>query len=222
MKSVRKNKQKRRSIFGGTKKSKSLSLTKEFEIIEKKNEKHTNYIWMNAFNKILNEIKKKIEKTKFINKHSFTQFLKVYKPYLKIKKIVEKLKAAGNSTISVKMYTFEKNVIEGKFKKIEQQNKKKIVLDELKQKKPRVKSMLSRSSPKKKKRNSVDSKRKKRRSVSSRRKKRHSVSSKNMKREKLSSMKNSLSFPNFIIDKPTPVTPNISDFPMIVGKKTVL
>ena len=43
-----------------------------------------------------------------------------------------------------------------------------------------------------------------------------------MKREKLSSMKNSLSFPNFIIDKPTPVTPNISDFPMIVGKKTVL
>ena len=150
MKSVRKNKQKRRSIFGGTKKSKSLSLTKEFEIIEKKNEKHTNYIWMNAFNKILNEMKKKIEKTKFINKHSFTQFLKVYKPYLKIKKIVEKLKAAGNSTMSVKMYTFEKNVIEGKFKKIEQQNKKKIVLDELKQKKPRVKSMLSLGSPNKK------------------------------------------------------------------------
>ena len=91
--------------------------------------------------------------------------------------------------------------------------------------------MLSLDSPNKKKRNSGDSKRKKRRSVSSRRKKRNSVSSmikkrkngssKNMKREKLSSMKNSLSMPNFIIDKPTPETPKLSHYQFIVGKKTV-
>ena len=42
-----------------------------------------------------------------------------------------------------------------------------------------------------------------------------------MKREKLSSMKNSLSMPNFIIDKPTPVTPTLYDYQFLVGKKTV-
>ena len=203
MKSIRKNRRNKRSILGGTKKSKSKSksMTKEFKIIEKKKEKKAQYIWVNAFDKILNEIKRKIGKTKFINEHSFTQFLKVYKPYIKIKSVVEKLKAAGDSTMSVKMYTFEKNVIEAKFKEIEQQNKKKIVLDELRQKKPRARSVLS-TSPKKKKRKSAHSKK--------------------TKTKKSSILKSSMSMPNFENSKPTPETPKTADFPKLVFRKPVL
>ena len=173
-------------------------MTKEFKVIEKKKTKQTTHIWMESFNKILNEIKKKIGKTKFINEHSFTQFLKVYKPYIKIKSIVEKLKAAGDSTMSVKMYTFEKNVIDAKFKEIEQQNKKKIVLDELRQKKPRVRSVLS-TSPKKRKRKSARSK--------------------NTKTKKSSILKSSMSMPNFENNKPTPETPKTADLPKLVFKR---
>ena len=212
--------------------TKSKSMEKEFKIIEKKKTKQTTLIWMESFNKILNEIKKKIEKTKFINEHSYTQFLKVYKPYVKIKNIVEKLKAAGDSTMAVKMFAFERKHVIPKLKEIEQQDNKKKVLAELKKKKPRARSVLSksksgrkRSSPSKRRRSSANRKRssanRKRSSPSKRRRK--SVQSSPRKKTKRSSiLKSSMSLPNFDLSKPTPETPKTADFPKLVFRKPVL
>ncbi len=54
-----------RHVGGGGKKkktksaTKSKSMEKEFKVIEKKKTKQTTLIWMESFNKILDEIKKK-------------------------------------------------------------------------------------------------------------------------------------------------------------------
>ena len=212
-----------RHVGGGEKKkktksaTKSKSMEKEFKVIEKKKTKQTTLIWMESFNKILDEIKKKIEKTKFINEHSYTQFLKVYKPYVKIKNIVEKLKAAGDSTMAVKMFAFERKHVIPKLKEIEQQDNKKKVLAELKKKKPRAKSL----SPKSKKGSKRSSANRKRSSPSKRRRK--SVQSSPRKKTKRSSiLKSSMSLPNFDLSKPTPETPKTADFPKLVFRKPVL
>lgn len=197
MKTVRRYKKK----YGGTKKSKTISLKKELDIIKGKKTDQNKLLWMQSFNKILSKIKKSIKKKKFINEHSFNQFLKVNKEYNIVKNVVKKLKAEGDSTMAVKMYTFEKNVIDAKFKEIEQQNKKKIVLDELRQKKPRVRSVLS-TSPKKRNRKSARSK--------------------NTKTKKSSILKSSMSMPNFELSKPTPETPKTADLPKLVFRKPVL
>lgn len=209
--------------------TKSKSMEKEFKIIEKKKTKQTTLIWMESFNKILDEIKKKIEKTKFINEHSYTQFLKVYKPYVKIKNIVEKLKAAGDSTMAVKMFAFERKHVIPKLKEIEQQDNKKKVLAELKKKKPRAKSLSpkskkgskrirKRSSPSKRKRSSPS----KRRRSSAKRKRSSAPSSPRKKTKRSSILKSSMSMPNFELSKPTPETPKTADFPKLVFRKPVL
>ena len=201
--------------------SKSKSMEKEFKIIEKKKTKQTTLIWMESFNKILDEIKKKIEKTKFINEHSYTQFLKVYKPYVKIKNIVEKLKAAGDSTMAVKMFAFERKHVIPKLKEIEQQDNKKKVLAELKKKKPRAKSLSPKSkkgSKRLRKRSSANRKR----SSPSKRRRKSAPSSPRKKTKRSSLLKSSMSLPNFDLSKPTPETPKTADFPKLVFRKPVL
>ena len=210
-----KNKKKSKSA------TKSKSMEKEFKIIEKKKTKQTTLIWMESFNKILDEIKKKIEKTKFINEHSYTQFLKVYKPYVKIKNIVEKLKAAGDSTMAVKMFAFERKHVIPKLKEIEQQDYKKKVLAELKKKKPRAKS-LSPKSKKGSKRILKRSSANRKRSSPSKRRRKSAPSSPRKKTKKSSILKSSMSLPNFDLSKPTPETPKTADFPKLVFRKPVL
>ena len=213
-----------RHVGGGGKKkktksaTKSKSMEKEFKVIEKKKTKQTTLIWMESFNKILDEIKKKIEKTKFINEHSYTQFLKVYKPYVKIKNIVEKLKAAGDSTMAVKMFAFERKHVIPKLKEIEQQDNKKKVLVELKKKKPRAKSL----SPKSKKGSKRSSPSKRKRSSPSKRRRSSAQHSPRKKTKRSSILKSSMSMPNFDLSKPTPETPNTADFPKLVFRKPVL
>ncbi len=208
--------------------TKSKSMEKEFKIIEKKKTKQTTLIWMESFNKILDEIKKKIEKTKFINEHSYTQFLKVYKPYVKIKNIVEKLKAAGDSTMAVKMFAFERKHVIPKLKEIEQQDNKKKVLAELKKKKPRAKSLSPKSkkgSKRLRKRSSANRKRSsanRKRSSPSKRRRKSAPSSPRKKTKKSSILKSSMSLPNFDLSKPTPETPKTADFPKLVFRKPVL
>ena len=230
-----------RHVGGGGKKkktksaTKSKSMEKEFKIIEKKKTKQTTLIWMESFNKILDEIKKKIEKTKFINEHSYTQFLKVYKPYVKIKNIVEKLKAAGDSTMSVKMFAFERKHVIPKLKEIEQQDYKKKVLAELKKKKSRAKSLSPKSkkgskrmrkrSSANRKRSSAKSKRSspsKRRRSSAKRKRSSAPSSPRKKTKRSSILKSSMSLPNFDLSKSTPETPKTADLPKLVFRKPVL
>ena len=215
-----------RHVGGGGKKkktksaTKSKSMEKEFKVIEKKKTKQTTLIWMESFNKILDEIKKKIEKTKFINEHSYTQFLKVYKPYVKIKNIVEKLKAAGDSTMAVKMFAFERKHVIPKLKEIEQQDNKKKVLVELKKKKPRAKSLSPKSkkgSKRIRKRSSANRKR-----SSANRKRSSAQHSPRKKTKKSSILKSSMSMPNFDLSKPTPETPKTADFPKLVFRKPVL
>ena len=224
----------RRTGGGGKKKktksaTKSKSMEKEFKIIEKKKTKHTTFIWMESFNKILDEIKKKIEKTDFVNEYSYRQFLKVYKPYVKIKNIVEKLKAAGDSTMSVKMFAFERKHVIPKLKEIEQKHNKKKVLVELKKKKPRAKSlspkskkgskrMRKRSSPSKRKRSSANRKR----SSPSKRRRKSAPSSPRKKTKRSSLLKSSMSMPNFELSKSTPETPKTADLPKLVFRKPVL
>jgi len=219
-----------RHVGGGGKKkktksaTKSKSMEKEFKVIEKKKTKQTTLIWMESFNKILDEIKKKIEKTKFINEHSYTQFLKVYKPYVKIKNIVEKLKAAGDSTMSVKMFAFERKHVIPKLKEIEQQDNKKKVLVELKKKKPRAKS-LSPKSKKGSKRSSANRKRSsanRKRSSPSKRRRSSAQHSPRKKTKRSSILKSSMSMPNFDLSKPTPETPKTADLPKLVFRKPVL
>ncbi len=203
-------------------------MEKKFKIIEKKKTKQTTLIWMESFNKILDEIKKKIEKTKFINEHSYTQFLKVYKPYVKIKNIVEKLKAAGDSTMAVKMFAFERKHVIPKLKEIEQQDNKKKVLAELKKKKPRAKSLSPKSkkgSKRLRKRSSANRKRSsanRKRSSPSKRRRKSAPSSPRKKTKKSSILKSSMSLPNFDLSKPTPETPKTADFPKLVFRKPVL
>ena len=225
-----------RHVGGGGKKKKTKSATKsksierEFKIIEKKKTKQTTFIWVQSFDKILNEIKKKIEKTKFINEHSYTQFLKVYKPYVKIKNIVEKLKVAGDSTMAVKMFAFERKHVIPKMKEIEQQDNKKKVLAELKKKKPRARSVLSksRSGRKRKRKRSSPSKRlrsspsKRLRSSPSKRRRSSVQHSPRKKTKRSSILKSSMSMPNFDLSKPTPETPKTADFPKLVFRKPVL
>lgn len=202
--------------------TKSKSMEKEFKIIEKKKTKQTTLIWMESFNKILDEIKKKIEKTKFINEYSYTQFLKVYKPYVKIKNIVEKLKAAGDSTMSVKMFAFERKHVIPKLKEIEQQDNKKKVLAELKKKKPRAKSLSPKSKKGSKRIRKRSSPSKRKRSSPSKRRRKSAPSSPRKKTKKSSILKSSMSLPNFDLSKPTPETPKTADFPKLVFRKPVL
>ena len=221
----------RRTGGGGKKKktksaTKSKSMEKEFKIIEKKKTKHTTFIWMESFNKILDEIKKKIEKTDFVNEYSYRQFLKVYKPYVKIKNIVEKLKAAGDSTMSVKMFAFERKHVIPKLKEIEQKHNKKKVLVELKKKKPRAKS-LSPKSKKGSKRSSAKRIRKRssanrKRSSPTKRRRKSAPSSPRKKTKKSSLLKSSMSMPNFELSKPTPETPKTAELPKLVFRKPVL
>ena len=226
-----------RHVGGAKKKKKSKSATKsksmekEFKVIEKKKTKQTTLIWMESFNKILDEIKKKIEKTDFVNEYSYRQFLKVYKPYVKIKNIVEKLKAAGDSTMAVKMFAFERKHVIPKLKEIEQKHNKKKVLVELKKKKPRAKSlspkskkgnkrMRKRSSPSNRIRKRSSANRK--RSSPSKRRRKSAPSSPRKKTKKSSILKSSISMPNFDLSKPTPETPKTADLPKLVFRKPVL
>ena len=228
-----------RHVGGGKQKKKSKSATKsksmekEFKVIEKKKTKQTTLIWMESFNKILDEIKKKIEKTDFVNEYSYRQFLKVYKPYVKIKNIVEKLKAAGDSSMAVKMFAFERKHVIPKLKEIEQKHNKKKVLVELKKKKPRAKSLSpkskkgsKRSSAKRiRKRSSANRKRSsanRKRSSPSKRRRKSAPSSPRKKTKRSSILKSSISMPNFDLSKPTPETPKTADLPKLVFRKPVL
>ena len=191
-------------VMGGTKKSnsrsKSKSMTKDFKIIGKPRTKETKMLWMQSFNTILKEIETKIKKTDFLNEHSFSQFLKVYKPYLKLKSLVDKLKVSGDSILSIKMYKL-KNMIVAKFKEIEQKRKKNIVLDELKMRKP---SKGTRGSPRKGTRGSPRK------------------GTRGSPRTKQSMMKSSISLPEFTLKKytpNTPETPKTADLAALLNKR---
>jgi hypothetical protein len=215
-------------VMGGTKKSnsrsKSKSMTKDFKIIGKPRTKETKMLWMQSFNTILKEIETKIKNTDFLNEHSFSQFLKVYKPYIKIKSIVDKLKVSGDSILSIKMYKL-KNMIVAKFKEIEQKRKKNIVLDDLKMRKP---SKGTRGSPRKGTRGSP----RKGTRGSPRKGTRGSPhkgtrgsprkGTKGSPRTKQSMMKSSISLPEFTLKKytpNTPETPKTADLAALLNKR---
>ena len=201
MKTVRRYKKK----CGGTKKSKTISLKKELDIIKGKKTDQNKLLWMQSFNKILSKIKKSIKKKKFLNEHSFNQFLKVNKEYNTVKNVVKKLKAEGDSTMAVKMYTFERNVIKEKFKEIKK-----------KQKSPRLSPRKSPGkSPRKSPRFSPGVIPHVREEKSPR------LSPRKSPRKKTGKLKSSISLPEFIFEKSaenTPETPKTADIAALLNK----